>query len=97
MRRAAQALGRARGKLADAQFTAALAGLEVLLRATAARYPHFAARLRQRDLVAQIRLADGSIARTYSIRGGKVRSRSGLHPSPDLTHDVRLGRGRATA
>ncbi len=85
MRRAARTLDRAKGKLAAIQFAAALSGLEVLLRTTAARHPRFAARLRQRDLVALIRLADGSIARAYSIRDGRVRSRSGLHPSPDLT------------
>ena len=55
------------------------------LRATARRYPAFAARLRERDLVAQIRLAGRARGRAYIIRGGKVRSRAGLHPAPDLT------------
>jgi molybdopterin guanine dinucleotide-containing S/N-oxide reductase-like protein len=83
--RAARALSQARETLAETQFTAALAGLAVLLRTTAARHPRFAARLRERDLVAQIRLAGVARGRAFSFRGGAVRSRAGLHPSPDLT------------
>ena len=84
-RMAARAAGQAKAALAETQFTATLAGLEVLLRATARRYPSFADRLRERDLVAQIRLAGRTRGRAYTIRGGKVRSRAGLHPAPDLT------------
>ena len=84
-RTAARAAGQAKSAAAEAQFTATLAGLEVALRAQARRYPEFAARLRERDLVAQIRLAGRARGRAYTIRGGKVRSRSGLHPAPDLT------------
>ena len=82
---AARAVGQAKSAAAEAQFTATLAGLEVALRATARRHPDFAARLRERDLVAQIRLAGRRRGRAYTIRGGKVRSRAGLHPAPDLT------------
>ena len=84
-RMAARAAGQAKSAAAEAQFTATLAGLEVALRATARRHPEFAARLRERDLVAQIRLAGRRRGRAYTIRGGKVRSRAGLHPAPDLT------------
>ena len=56
-RMAARATRQAKAALAETQFTATLTGLEVLLRTTALRYPSFAARLRERDLVAQIRLA----------------------------------------
>jgi trimethylamine-N-oxide reductase (cytochrome c) len=82
---AKHAAGRAKKTAAEAQFTATLAGLEVALRATAGRYPAFAARLRERDLVAQIRLAGRARGRAYTIKGGRVRSRAGLHPAPDLT------------
>ena len=84
-RMAARATRHAKAALAETQFTATLTGLEVLLRTTALRYPSFAARLRERDLVAQIRLAGKARGRAYTIRGGKVRSRAGLHPAPDLT------------
>ena len=84
-KRGRTALAAGKEKLGAARFAATLAGLEVALRATAMRHAHFAVRLRERDLVAVIRLADASIARTYALRDGKVRSRAGLHPSPDLT------------
>ena len=84
-RTAARAAGRAKGAAAEAQFVVTLAALEVALRAAARRHPAFAARLRERDLVAQIRLAGRRRGRAYTIRGGKVRSRAGLHPAPDLT------------
>ena len=84
-RQAKKAGVQAKKAAAEAQFTATLAGLEVALRATARRYPAFAARLRERDLVAQIRLAGRARGRAYVIQGGKVRSRAGLHPAPDLT------------
>ena len=84
-RTGARAAGQAKAAIAETQFTATLAGLEVLLRTTARRYPSFAARLHERDLVAQIRLAGRTRGRAYTIRGGKVRSRAGLHPAPDLT------------
>ncbi len=84
-RTAARAAGQAKAAFAETQFTATLAGLEVALRAQARRYPEFAARLRERDLVAQIRLAGRTRGRAYVIRDGKVRSRAGLHPAPDLT------------
>ena len=84
-RTAARAAGQAKGAAAEAQFVVTLAALEVALRAAARRHPAFAARLRERDLVAQIRLAGRRRGRAYTIRGGKVRSRAGLHPAPDLT------------
>jgi molybdopterin guanine dinucleotide-containing S/N-oxide reductase-like protein len=83
--RARKAAAQAKKAAAEAQFAATLAGLEVLLRTTALRYPAFAARLRERDLVVQIRLSGRARGRAYIIQGGKVRSRTGLHPAPDLT------------
>lgn len=72
-------------RLTARRFAATLLGLEVLLRATARRHADFAARLRERDVVAQIALRDGSQGRYFEIRGGKVKSNSGIHPSPDAT------------
>ena len=71
--------------IVDKQFKATLAGLEVLLRVTARRHASFAARLRERDLVAQITLRDRSVGRYYTLRGGRLRSAAGQHPSPDVT------------
>jgi trimethylamine-N-oxide reductase (cytochrome c) len=81
---ARKAATQAKKATAEAQFTATLAGLEVLLRTTALRHAAFAARLRERDAVVQIRLVGRARGRAYTIKGGKVRSRSGIHPAPDL-------------
>ncbi|NLE23014.1 MAG: molybdopterin-dependent oxidoreductase [Actinobacteria bacterium] len=83
--RARKAATQAKKAAGETQFTATLAALEVLLRTTALRHPAFAERLRERDLVAQIRLAGRTKGRAYIIKDGKVRSRAGLHPAPDLT------------
>ena len=84
-RRAARAAEQAKGALAETQFAAVLAALPVLLKTMAHRHPAFAARLRERDLVAQIVLAGTRRGRAFAIRGGLVRSRAGLHPRPDIT------------
>ena len=84
-RAVARAAGQAKSAAAEVQFSATLTGLALALRATARLHPAFAARLRERDLVAQIRIAGRRRGRAYILRGGKVRSRAGLHPAPDLT------------
>ena len=81
---AKHAAGRAKKTAAEAQFTATLAGLEVALRATAGRYPEFAARLREKDLVALIGLRDGSQGRYFTIKGGRVDSTAGIPADPDV-------------
>jgi trimethylamine-N-oxide reductase (cytochrome c) len=55
------------------------------MRAMAKLYPAYAARLGERDLVAQFRLRDVPEGRWIELRAGKVRSRAGLHAKPDLT------------
>ncbi len=71
--------------LAGQRFKATLTGLDVMLRTTALRSPRFAARLRERDVVVQIMLRDRSAGRYFVLRSGKIRSRSGIHHSPDAT------------
>ena len=80
---------------AEAQFTATLAGLEV----AAARHGAPVPRVRGAPPRARPRGADpprrpSDRGRAYVIQGGKVRSRAGLHPAPDLTMTLRLSRGR---
>ncbi|MDH2431797.1 molybdopterin-dependent oxidoreductase [Pokkaliibacter sp. MBI-7] len=68
-----------------------LFGLTAAIRLTALRSPEFRQQLKSRNLIAQIRLKDGSIARHYCLRGGKVSSAAGLHPAADVSiafHDV---------
>ena len=61
---------------------AILAALSPMLKAAARSRPVFREFLKRHDVVAQIQLQDGTIARHFVIAGGKIRSRSGLHPHP---------------
>jgi trimethylamine-N-oxide reductase (cytochrome c) len=72
-------------KLAGARFSLILWGLVQFLRYAARRYPRFRARLRERDLVAQLLARDERIGRWFEIRNGRITSRRGLHPKPDIT------------
>src|SRR3954447_7459498 len=66
------------------KFSTILFGMEQMLRLTARRHPEFRARLQERNFVAQIMARDEEIGRWYSFQNGKVRSRAGLHPNPDV-------------
>jgi trimethylamine-N-oxide reductase (cytochrome c) len=71
--------------LSQAKFAFILFALAQLLRFVAWRHPHFAARLKERNLVAQIRARDEGTGRWIELRDGKIRSGVGLHPKPDIT------------
>ncbi len=60
-------------------------GIPQAMRAMSKLYPAYAARLRQRNLVAQFRLRDVPEGRWIELRDGKIKSRTGLHAAPDLT------------
>lgn len=60
------------------KFEAILAGLYVYLRYNAWRYPQFRDRLREQDLVAQIRIRNQGIGRWFQFSDGTVRSRAGI-------------------
>jgi trimethylamine-N-oxide reductase (cytochrome c) len=61
-----------------------LFGLAQLLRFKAFRHPAFRARLKQRNLVAQIMTRDEETGRWFALREGKLTSGAGLHPKPDI-------------
>ena len=67
------------------KFAVILFGLVQLLRFAAWRYPHFKARLKERNLTAQIKARDEGIGRWIEICDGKIKSEAGLHPKPDVT------------
>ncbi len=80
--------------LAEMRFSAVLFGLAKLLRFMKRRHPSFASRLKQRSFTAQMRTADGAVARHFIFKDGRVRSARGLHPRPDIVitvADARLG------
>ena len=68
---------------AQLKLRAALYGLAKLLRVRAATDGGFRELLGRRDGVLQIRLADGSEARFFTVRDGAVTSRAGVHARPD--------------
>ena len=67
------------------KFAVILFGLVQLLRFAAWRYPHFTARLKERNLTAQIKARDEGIGRWIEFCDGKIKSGAGLHPKPDVT------------
>ncbi len=65
--------------------TVLLWGIPQAMRAAAKVYPEYAARLKERNLIAQFRLRDKPEGRWIQLDGGKVRTGKGLHDKPDLT------------
>ena len=65
-------------QLAALQLRIILWALSVLLKYQAWRHPAFRARLRERNLVAQIKARDEEVGRWYEIKGGRLRSGAGL-------------------
>ncbi len=68
-----------------AQFSIILFGLEKIMKYAARKYPSFAARLKEKNFIAQIKLRDNSQGRYFIFKDGKVRSKNGIYPSPDIT------------
>ncbi|MGZ9106992.1 MAG: molybdopterin-dependent oxidoreductase, partial [Rhodoplanes sp.] len=74
-----------KAQIAPPAFQAILWALAQTLKITALVYPQFRIRLKERNLVAQIKARDENIGRWFEIRGGKVRSRHGQFKKPDIT------------
>ena len=71
--------------LSAMKFRIILWGMAQLLRYAAWRHPAFRARLKERNLVAQLKARDEEIGRWYAIRDGKVTSGGGLRADADVT------------
>ena len=71
--------------LSAMKFQVILWGMAQLLKFSAWRYPVFKARLKERNLVAQLKARDEEIGRWYAIRDGKVTSGHGLRADADVT------------
>jgi len=61
-----------------------LFALPKVLDLTARRFPAYRERLKERNLVAWIGLMDQSMGRVIEFRNGRIRSRAGKHPRPDV-------------
>jgi len=60
-------------------------GIPQAMRAAARLYPQYAARLKERNLVAQFRLRDKPEGRWIKLENGRISSGNGIHARPDLT------------
>ena len=69
----------------ELKFAVVLFGLAQAFKVTARLKPEFAARLRERDLVAQIVARDEGTGRWFRLRGGRLTSRRGIQRQPDIT------------
>jgi hypothetical protein len=61
-----------------------LFGLAQLLKLQAFRHAAFRARLKERDLVAQIMARDEETGRWFQFKDGRITTGAGLHPAPDI-------------
>ena len=71
-------------KLKKYTFGIILFGLLQSLKRTARRYPPFRSRLKEKNFTAQLRIKDNSVGRYYTFKEGKIISRSGIHPNPEV-------------
>ena len=71
-------------KLKKVQFATILFGLEKMIKRTSRKYPAFAERLKEHNLTAQIKIVDDSAGRYFIFEDGRVRSKTGVHPNPDI-------------
>jgi len=79
-------------KLYSLAFSTLLYGIAIAMKYTAWRHPAFRARLKEQNLVAQIRVKQLPTGRYYIIKDGRVSSRSGIHPNPDVVVAVKSAR-----
>ncbi len=66
-------------------FSLVLLAMKMRLGSTARRFPLFKTRLKEKSLVAQLKLKDNSRGRYFTIRDGNMTSKSGIHATPDVT------------
>ena len=64
-------------------FQILLFGVSLVMHLTAWRYPSYRARLREKNLIAQIRVKEGP-GRYFIFKDGKLTSRAGIHENADV-------------
>ena len=75
--------------LARLFFAFILLNVKLILKWTALLHPSFRDHLKEKDFTAQIRTKDHRVGRYFTFMGGKVISKSGIHPAPDMTIEYR--------
>src|SRR6266545_7412459 len=71
--------------LSAMKFKIILWGMAQLLKYAAWRYPAFRERLKERNLLAQLKARDEEIGRWYAVKDGKITSGAGLRGDADVT------------
>ena len=61
-----------------------LLGIHLMLKYKAWRFPSFKSRLKEKNLTAQIKVMDDSEGRYFTFAEGKIDSKRGIHPRPDV-------------
>ena len=80
--------------ISTTKFSVILWSLAQMLRYKARRHPAFAARLKERNLVAEIIARDEEIGRWYALENGRLTTGRGRHAKPDVViafKNARLG------
>ena len=70
-------------KISTFAFSLLLYGIDLAIKFTAWRHPEYRERLKERNVIAQIRVKEGP-GRYFIIKDGKVSSRHGIHPNPEV-------------
>jgi trimethylamine-N-oxide reductase (cytochrome c) len=71
-------------KLSSIKFRIFLFVAAQWLKLTSVKYPAFRKRLKEKNFTAQIKVMDNPIGRYFTFSNGKISSKSGIHPSPDV-------------
>jgi molybdopterin guanine dinucleotide-containing S/N-oxide reductase-like protein len=66
------------------KFDVILYALAKMINYTSRKYQTYASHLKEKNLIAQIKLRDNTQGRYYVFRDGRVSSTRGIHPAPDL-------------
>ncbi|MFC1908385.1 molybdopterin-dependent oxidoreductase [Chloroflexota bacterium] len=70
--------------IANMTFSMVLLGVKLVLGLTAIRHASFRNHLQKKSFTAQIKIKDNSLGRYFTFSGGKIISKRGIHPSPDV-------------
>ena len=62
-----------------------LYGVALAIRFSSLRFASFKQRLKEHDLVVQLKLQNNRVGRYYELRNGRLKTGSGIHPNPTIT------------
>ena len=68
----------------NTKFLTLLVGLEKTIKVQAALHPSFKNLIAEMNCIVQIKIADNSAGRYLEFTDGKIRSKNGIHPHPDI-------------